>query len=128
MIKVGVATGLRRGEMLRLRWRDIDFQHGIMHVRNWDGERTKSGRERSVKLAGGALETLRRLYTERGEEDGGVFVDSRGKSIKKDRASKRFKFYVRKAKLPNRKRLSLHSLRHNRELAGDARRPDGRNP
>ena len=26
-------TGLRRGEVLGLRWQDVDFQHGIFHIR-----------------------------------------------------------------------------------------------
>jgi site-specific recombinase XerD len=41
-----------------------------------------------------------------------VFVDADGDVPKPDRVSKRFKFYVRTAKLPNRKDLSFHSCRH----------------
>lgn len=111
LIRVAVATGLRRSELLNLRFEDIDFQHGILHVRNRDRERTKSGHERSVKLVGGALQVLRRRYAE-WEEGGRVFVDVNGTPIKPDRATKRFKFFVRKAKLPNRERLNFHSLRH----------------
>jgi len=41
-----------------------------------------------------------------------VFVDADGDVPKPDRVSKRFKFYVRKAKLSGREDLSFHSCRH----------------
>lgn len=41
-----------------------------------------------------------------------VFLDGRDLPPKPSRMSKRFKFYVRKAKLPERERLSFHNLRH----------------
>jgi integrase len=44
--------------------------------------------------------------------DGPVFTGKNGKRLELDRISKRFKFYVRKAKLPDRDRPPFHSLRH----------------
>ena len=41
-----------------------------------------------------------------------VFVDANDDVPKPDRVSKRFTFYVRKAKLSNREELSFHSCRH----------------
>jgi len=38
---IGVWTGLRRGELLQLRWSDIDLEHGILRLR---AEATKSRR------------------------------------------------------------------------------------
>ncbi len=113
MIRVAVCTGLRRGEAVRLRWQDVDLSSGLLHVRNRDGERTKSGHERTLPLAGDALEVLQRLQAERTDElDGPVFIDGRGVPVKAGRLSHRFKFFVRKAKLPGRERLHFHSLRH----------------
>lgn len=115
MIRVGVATGLRRGELLALRWQDIDLDNQLAHVRNRrDGSfTTKSGSERSVPLAGDALEVLEALKEKRGDNlDGPVFLDGRGLPPKPARVSKRFKFYVRETKLKNRERLRFHSLRH----------------
>jgi integrase len=47
-------TGLRRGELLALRWRDIDFANAAVHVRRSlsDGAEgpPKSGRERTVPM------------------------------------------------------------------------------
>jgi hypothetical protein len=51
-----------------------------------------------------------------------MIVDSNGDRIKPDRVSKRFTFYVRKAKLSDREKLSFHSCRHDRLVALDARR------
>ena len=113
MIRVGVCTGLRRGELLRLRWRDVDLRQGFLTVRSAPGAETKSGHERRLPLRGDALEVLRQMNEARGDVlDGPVFVDGQGRKIKASRASKRFKFFVRKAKLPDRERLRLHSLRH----------------
>ena len=113
MIHVGVCTGLRRGELLRLHWRDVDLQQGFLTVRSAPGAETKSGHERRIPLRGDALNVLRQMDEERSSTlDGPVFVDSRGRQIKPSRASKRFTFFMRKAKLPDRERLRLHSLRH----------------
>ncbi len=113
MIRVAVCTGLRRGELVRLRWRDADLTHRLLTVRSRDGEKTKSGDERRLPLRGDALDVLRRLDRERGDDlDAPAFVDRRGLPIKLGRVTKRFKFFVRKARLRDRKRLHFHSLRH----------------
>jgi integrase len=112
-ILIALATGLRRGELLNLRWADIDLDHGRLHVRNRAEFKTKSGSERVVPVRGPALDTLLRMANERDyQEDDPVILDRRGKPVKPDRLTKRFKDMVRGAKLQNRERLSLHSLRH----------------
>lgn len=113
MVRVAVSTGLRRGELLVLRWSDVDLTSGYLHVANRGDHTTKGGNERSVPLAGDALDVLTRLDMERSDEsDGPVFTDGRGLPIKKDRVSKRFKFFCRKAKLRRREDLHFHCLRH----------------
>lgn len=113
IIRVAVCTGLRRGELVRLRWTEVDLTQRLLTVRSRDGEKTKSGHERQLPLRGDALDVLRRRHTERDDGlDGPVFTDRRGLPIKPDRATKRFKFFVRKAKLKGRERLRFHSLRH----------------
>lgn len=113
MIRVAVGTGLRRGELLNLRWGDLDLESGRLVVRNRDGFTAKNGRERTVPLRGDALETLRKMNKARSPlDEEPVFVDADGDVPKPDRVSKRFKFYVRKAKLSRRKDLSFHSCRH----------------
>lgn len=112
-IVIALATGLRRGELLNLRWADVDLTEKRLHVRNRDGFQTKSGSERVVPLRGPALEVVRRMEEEREyREDQPVLIDGRGKHVLPDRLTHRFKDMVRGAKLQNRERLSFHSLRH----------------
>jgi integrase len=106
-IIIAVSTGLRRGELLNLRWEDVDTDRGIIHVKNRDGFRTKSGAERTVPVRGRALDTLRRL-----DGDTFVIVDRKGNRPKANRLSRYFKDMVRAAKLKDRDGLRFHSLRH----------------
>lgn len=46
LIILAVNTGLRRGELVNLRWRDIDFESGFLTVRNSEDFQTKNGHER----------------------------------------------------------------------------------
>jgi len=48
MIMLALDTGMRRGEILKLRWRDIDFSTGVVTV---VGTHTKTERERKVPLS-----------------------------------------------------------------------------
>ena len=38
-------TGMRKGEILRLEWKDIDFEHGFIHIRE-----SKSGVDQKIPL------------------------------------------------------------------------------
>lgn len=111
VILVAVCTGLRRGELCNLRWSDVDFENGFVHVRNREGFRTKSGDERSVPLTGDALAVLKRLADERDDDLGDpVFRSAKGGPIDPQYTSKKFKHYVRMARLPE--SIHFHSLRH----------------
>jgi integrase len=63
---LALATGARRGELLRLRWRDLDLARGAAVLHH-----TKNGEPRGVPVSGAALEflrersKLRRLDTDR---------------------------------------------------------------
>ncbi|HEY6323736.1 MAG TPA: site-specific integrase [Thermoanaerobaculia bacterium] len=59
-VVVALGTGARRGELLRLRWRDIDLSRGtaILH-------HTKNNERRTLVLAGRALAVLRELSAAR---------------------------------------------------------------
>lgn len=110
-IKIAVSTGLRRGELVNLRWADIDFSAGFLTVRNREDFRAKSGHERRVPLAGDALEVLQERHDEREPEDSdSVIVDRGEEPVKPDRITKRFKDMVEVAGLDD--RLHFHSLRH----------------
>jgi integrase len=110
IIQVAVCTGLRRGELVSLRWKDVDLEQRFITVRNQGEFTTKSGHERRVALRS---DVIRRRHHEREDDlDGPVFTDRPGLPIKPDRVTSRFKFFVRKAKLKKREELHFHSLRH----------------
>jgi integrase len=69
-------TGARRGELLNLRWRDIDLASAEVHISGSaaviGGTRiegtTKSGRSRTVSIDGGTVQLLREHRTRQEEE------------------------------------------------------------
>jgi integrase len=112
LVTLAVNTGFRLGELTALRWRDVDFDSGLLHVRNSEDFRTKSGNERAVPMTRDARSVLERLDRAREEKasDAYVLLGQRGGKLNGSYASKRFKHYIRLAKLPE--RIKFHSLRH----------------
>jgi integrase len=108
-------TGLRLGELLGLRWEDVDFDAATIRVqRNWSGGREgtpKSGRGRAVPMmedVAGALLRLRRRDRFTGNEDI-VFCDRLGRHLGYRTLSDRYKAALAEAGL---RRLRFHDLRH----------------
>lgn len=56
LIKFAMLTGLRRGEIFRLEWRDIDFEHGLVTLRE-----PKGGKTLTIPVSGEAIELLKKL-------------------------------------------------------------------
>jgi len=111
VILFGVGTGLRLSEITSLRWRDVDFVSGFLTVRNHETFKTKSGHERSIPLVGDALSTLiKRSESSSTSTDDWVFTNGKGTRLVSGYVSKRFKYYVRLAKLPE--EIHFHTLRH----------------
>ena len=127
-ILLSLATGLRRGELLAVRWQDIDLDRGILHV-NQAIEQTKAairikppktrkGR-RKITLPLSAVEMLQahkvRQLEERmalglgRNERGLVFTRYDGETINPANFSKEFKRIVGRANI---RPVSLHALRH----------------
>lgn len=118
-IHLAVCTGLRRGELFNLRWSDVDLESRMLFVRNREGDddgeefTSKSGHEKAVPIRGDAEEVLSRLVEE-GKKSRTTYVvtDRNDEPVKPNRLTQRFKFFVRKADLDSKERLSVHSLRH----------------
>jgi len=49
-LRLGFYSGLRPGEIRRLRWRDVDRKRRLLHVRHTEAGRTKTGDERVVPI------------------------------------------------------------------------------
>lgn len=80
VVLIALNTGMRRGEILGLRWRDIDLEHGFIRVERSapGGERgTKSGARRDVPMN----RALRAIFgtMDRGAPDALVIATESGK-------------------------------------------------
>jgi integrase len=108
-------TGLRRGELLALRWRDVDFSGQVVRVRASysDGALTtpKSGKVRSVPMAPDVAEALARLGQRpnwTGDDDL-VFVGQSGSFLDGRALRRRYDAALQRADL---RKLRFHDLRH----------------
>ena len=71
-VLLALVTGLRKGELERLRWRDLDLDAGLAFLHT-----TKNGDRRTLVLTAPLVEELRRFKAEPGAL---VFASTRGKS------------------------------------------------
>jgi integrase len=108
-------TGLRRGELLALRWRDVDFGGSTVRVRSSyaGGALTspKSGKVRSVPLAPEVAKALAKL-AERAHftsEDDLAFAGETGSFLDGSALRRRYKQALQRAAL---RPLRFHDLRH----------------
>lgn len=110
---VAAFTGLRRGELVALRWRDVDFPRSHIRVTASYTEgglsTPKSGKARSVPMAPVVAETLARLAQEDGGEDGLVFPGIHGTYLDASALYRRYKTALGRAGLRD---LRFHDLRH----------------
>jgi integrase len=103
-----VNTGMRRGELLSLRWCDIDVENRIAKITNRDDFTTKSGEERVVVLNDAALAVVKRC--QHSPNHNYLFSREEGMRVLPDWLTAAFKNAVRKAGLSE--GIHLHSTRH----------------
>jgi integrase len=125
---VALHCGLREGEILGLKWSDVDLDAGTLQVRRTLSEALaghlfeppKNGKGRNVKLTARAVEALRNHLTRQIEEieslgdryrdQGLVFPSQVGTPMNAQNLTARsFKPLLKRAKLPN---IRFHDLRH----------------
>jgi integrase len=124
---LAVHYGLRQGELLGLKWADLDMNAGVLQVRRTmsearDGrieEETKSGKGRRIDLSQSVLEALRRHRTRQNEErlesaswkdHGLIFPSVKGTPTNSNNLYYRsFKPILKGAGLPD---IVFHELRH----------------
>lgn len=125
---IALHTGMRRGELLGLRWRDVDLSRGVLRVQQIlstvkEGERftppkTSSGR-RTIALDGPSIAVLKdhRIHQKERKLALGevwqdydlVFTSEIGTPLDHGNVYHRFVALVQKAGVP---RISFHGLRH----------------
>ena len=132
-------TGLRRGELLGLRWSDLtwpdeDGESGRLRIRRGfvsvDGKATLSSPKteagaRDVAIDPGTVLALRRQaarqlddqdkWGDAWQDTGYVFTIENGQPLHPERATKLFREAIKQAKLP---RIRLHDLRHTHATLG----------
>lgn len=115
IFRTAAFTGLRQGELLGLRWSDVDFVGGMLHVRRnfTDGmEKVPKGKKvRSVPMTRDVIEVLARLKDRVHFADDGdlVFASAVGDHLDSWALRRRFYAAIHRAGL---RRIRFHDLRH----------------
>lgn len=125
---LALTTGMRKGELLGLKWSDLDFGKGILLVQRQLQQisgrsslvppKTKAG-HRQIKLGPETLKRLTALRTQQElmrvatgdhwQENGMVFTNTIGTFLDQAKVSREFKKVLKNAGLPL---IRFHDLRH----------------
>ena len=115
---IDLLTGLRRGELLGLKWDDIDFKNGILHVRRQvmrqEGKmveaplKTKNS-YRSIAIPADAVEVLKMQRDKIGTGSEYVFPSPTGGPMSSDSVLHMLQRVLKRAGL---ERIRFHDLRH----------------
>jgi len=128
LVAVAVSCGMRQGEILGLRWADVDLERGVLRVRHalerlekrWELVEPKSEKSRrAIKLPATLLPILRAHRTTQRErrlvaggkwqETGFVFTTRHGTPLDGCTLNRDVKCLLQAAGLPS---LNFHALRH----------------
>ncbi|MGN1480617.1 tyrosine-type recombinase/integrase [Porcipelethomonas sp.] len=118
-LMIEICIGLRRGELLALKWHHIDFENGILSVeenlvtvvneRITKAPKTKSGK-RSIQIPQTLLNLLKNTHDERkAQPDDYIICQQDGSPYKSDSFSMKFRRFL---KANNLKHIRFHDLRH----------------
>ena len=118
-LMIEICIGLRRGELLALKWKHIDFENGYLSVeenlvtvnneRITKAPKTQSGK-RSIQIPATLLTLLRDTKTERKANDNDYIIcQEDGSPYKSDSFSLKFRRFLKANDL---KHIRFHDLRH----------------
>ncbi len=99
-------TGLRRGEIVYLQWRDIDLVGRKIIIQSSEYHKTKMGGSRVVPLSTGAQHVINSIQE---RFDPFVFSTANGEHFKEEYVTRKFKEYLRKNEFNE--NYHFHSLR-----------------
>jgi integrase len=124
---LAILTGMRKGEILGLRWKDVDLENGIIYVRqilDTSGKQFKAGAKtsagvRTIHIPKILIEQLKKeqkkilkykqKYSSEFNDNDLVICTRYGNPIDPPTLSKRFKEHTKKLGLPI---IRFHDLRH----------------
>lgn len=106
LVIAAVNTGMRRNELLYLRWEDIDLDNKYLIIRNREDFSTKSKKDRLIPLNDTFINLLRSID----RKSNFVFTYEDGKRIKPNYVTQCFRDIIIISKI-NRD-INFHSLRH----------------
>jgi integrase len=130
LVSLALATGMRRGELLALQWRDVDLDAGTVRVERAVEETRRAGLrvkppktsrgKRTIALPSNAVATLRahkvqqlqlrlQIGMGRPEPDALVFTTNEGAMLSPDNISNNWTRICRARGLPH---VTFHALRH----------------
>lgn len=104
IVVLSLATGMRQGEILKIRWEDVDLEKGriILHE-------TKNGERRSLPLCGHALEVVKKLLNNNNGSSSLLFPSQQLLSNKPYDMRHAWKLALNKAQIEN---FRPHDMRH----------------
>ena len=122
IITLALAYGLRRSELCGLRWRDVDFTNGVIHIRNtrteysglvYEAEATKTKAiRRDLALVGSTVDYLKDLQQKQkqsGTYSGLVCVHADGREVKPEYVTRSAMKFLKACGFDG---VRLHDLRH----------------
>ncbi|TAK62803.1 MAG: site-specific integrase [Bacteroidetes bacterium] len=107
IVVFAVLTGMRRGEIVNLRWNEVDLNHKMIYIQSNPTFKTKQGKRRVIPMNDFAFTMLN---AKAGCVSGEYVFTYNGRKILDDLVSKRLKKHIRRCNLNE--KLHLHSLRH----------------
>lgn len=116
MYYLDLATGMRRGELLGLKWEDIDLENGIIHVRRQVARVSGEVREmplktknsyRSISISQDTVAMLKGMKAQKVCDY--VFHSASGEPISPDSVNNMLHRVLQRAGLPS---IRVHDLRH----------------
>lgn len=127
--RLAIMTGMRRGELLGLRWQDVDLDRGVLMIQHtlvrgkggrWESGTPKSERgRRNVSISDADVKSLTeyrtrqktwRIASANWQETGLVFTGADGQAMSANTLDRRYRRQLRKAEIDDTYRL--HDLRH----------------
>lgn len=115
LILLALGTGIRRGDLYKLRWRDVDEVGGMIHVGGASGTDTKGGRSYSVEIGGIArlgLQEAKKWLKANGKpiSDSNFVIDWRSRDRMVFLHTREYPKILKASGIDS--RLTFHCLRH----------------